>query len=170
MSIASSLSALQTAKTDIAAAITQKGGTVASGDGMSDFAADILGIPAGTFSKAELITYTPAAQVNVSSVSFPHTLGVVPDGFLAVAESGIATYAGSLVRATYLSTWGDTPLVMSRIYTQDNGDGTYSHYELSQRSPASKSSLTIDSVTLILNDTTFKFQAGKTYKIVIFKW
>lgn len=170
MSIASSLSALQTAKTDIAAAITQKGGTVASGDGMSDFAADILGIPAGAFSKAELITYTPAAQVNVSSVSFPHTLGVVPDGFLAVAESGIAASEGSLVWAIYVSTWGNTPLNITRIYLQDNGDGTYTAYQTLTKYSAAKSSLTIDSVTLILNDTTFKFQAGKTYKIVIFKW
>lgn len=47
MSISTSLTALQTAKTDIANAITAKGGTVAAGDGFSDFAADIGTITGG---------------------------------------------------------------------------------------------------------------------------
>lgn len=47
MSISTSLTALQTAKTDIAAAITAKGGTVGAGDGFSDFAADIGTITGG---------------------------------------------------------------------------------------------------------------------------
>lgn len=48
MSIATSLAALQQAKTDIAAAITNKGGTVNTGDGFADFAADIATISAGS--------------------------------------------------------------------------------------------------------------------------
>lgn len=48
MSIATSLTALQTAKSDIATAITAKGGTVNDGDGMSDFATDIATIPSGS--------------------------------------------------------------------------------------------------------------------------
>jgi hypothetical protein len=47
MSIATSLTALGTAKTDIAAAITAKGGTVNAGDGFSDFATDIGTISSG---------------------------------------------------------------------------------------------------------------------------
>jgi hypothetical protein len=47
MSIATSLTALATAKTDIAAAITAKGGTVNAGDGFSDFATDIGTISTG---------------------------------------------------------------------------------------------------------------------------
>lgn len=47
MSISISLTALQTAKTDIANAITAKGGTVNPGDGFSDFAADIGTITGG---------------------------------------------------------------------------------------------------------------------------
>lgn len=47
MSISSSLTALQAAKTNIAAAITAKGGTVNEGDGFADFAADIGTISGG---------------------------------------------------------------------------------------------------------------------------
>lgn len=41
------LDSLSDAKTNIAAAITNKGGTVASGDGFADFATDITSIPSG---------------------------------------------------------------------------------------------------------------------------
>src|SRR5574344_2154207 len=47
MSISDSLTALQTAKSDIATAITAKGGTVHEGDGFSDFATDIGTITGG---------------------------------------------------------------------------------------------------------------------------
>jgi len=47
MTIAQQISALQQDKTDIATAITNKGGTVNSGDGFDDFATDIATIPAG---------------------------------------------------------------------------------------------------------------------------
>jgi hypothetical protein len=47
MSISDSLAALQTAKSDIATAITAKGGTVNTGDGFSDFATDIGTITGG---------------------------------------------------------------------------------------------------------------------------
>lgn len=47
MSIADKIQRLQAAKTAIATAITNKGGTVASGDGYEDFATDIATIPSG---------------------------------------------------------------------------------------------------------------------------
>ena len=47
MSIATQISALQADKTAIANAITDKGGTVNSGDGFDDFATDIGTIPTG---------------------------------------------------------------------------------------------------------------------------
>lgn len=53
--IADNLSRLQTARTDIANAITTKGGAVTSGDGFEDFPAGILGIPVSTFEACELI-------------------------------------------------------------------------------------------------------------------
>ena len=46
--IAENLQRLQTARTNIATAITTKGGTVTSGDGFEDFATDIATIPAST--------------------------------------------------------------------------------------------------------------------------
>lgn len=46
--IADNLARLQTARTDIANAITTIGGTVTSGDGFEDFPAEILGIPVGS--------------------------------------------------------------------------------------------------------------------------
>ena len=47
MSIATQIQYLQQDKTDIANAITAKGGTVNSGDGFDDFANDIATIPSG---------------------------------------------------------------------------------------------------------------------------
>jgi len=60
MSIVSSLSALQTAHTDIAQAITRRGGIVAAGDGFSDYANAILSIaPDPTLvTAAEYISYS----------------------------------------------------------------------------------------------------------------
>lgn len=47
MTIATQIAALQQDKSDIASAITNKGGTVTAGDGFDDFATDIASIPAG---------------------------------------------------------------------------------------------------------------------------
>ena len=47
MSIADKITRLQTAKTNIANAITTKGGTVITGDGFEEFATDIASIPSG---------------------------------------------------------------------------------------------------------------------------
>jgi len=47
MSVSDKISRLNTAKTNIANAITAKGGTVQSGDGFEDFAAEITAIPSG---------------------------------------------------------------------------------------------------------------------------
>lgn len=67
MSIADKIQRLAAAKSEIASAISQKGGTVGSGDGFEDFAAEILGIPAGgvnigtktaTFTGATAATFT----------------------------------------------------------------------------------------------------------------
>jgi hypothetical protein len=49
--IAENLTKLQTARTNIANAITAKGGTVASGDGFEDFPSDIATIPSGGATK-----------------------------------------------------------------------------------------------------------------------
>lgn len=68
MSIASSITALQTAKTNIAAAITAKGGTVNAGDGMSDFAEDIATIPTGGSQKTQDIALSSTRIIPFVSV------------------------------------------------------------------------------------------------------
>lgn len=59
--IVQSLAALATAKSSIATAITNKGGTVNTGDGFSDFAAKIGTIPAGK--TVEVGTFTPSFDI-----------------------------------------------------------------------------------------------------------
>ena len=65
MSIATSLQALQKAKTDIANAITQMDGVVSSGDGFADFAACIGTIPQGS---------TAPVNFEIHRVNVPTTL------------------------------------------------------------------------------------------------
>ena len=65
MSIATSLQALQKAKTDIANAITQMDGVVGSGDGFADFAACIGTIPQGS---------TAPVNFEIHRVNVPTTL------------------------------------------------------------------------------------------------
>ena len=64
MSIATQISALQSDKTAIAAAITAKGGTVGAGDGFDDFAVDIATIPSGGTSFGDKL-----AEVNLGTLS-----------------------------------------------------------------------------------------------------
>jgi hypothetical protein len=67
--IAQNLQRLQTAKTDIANAITTMGGTVTSGDGFEDFPAEILGIPVGgevTIDRVYLTTSEPSSSYNIA--------------------------------------------------------------------------------------------------------
>ena len=66
MSIATALQALQTAKANIASAITQRGGTVNSGDGFADFAACIGTIPQGS-SEPSAPTNFEIHQVKIST-------------------------------------------------------------------------------------------------------
>lgn len=54
--IAQNLAALRQARSDIASAITTKGGTVAQGDGLSDFATDIGTIPSGVDTSSDTVT------------------------------------------------------------------------------------------------------------------
>ena len=70
--IAENLTKLQAARTNIASAITAKGGTVASGDGFEDFASDIGSIPAGS---------TAAKLTPVSTVSSPSELYIVEEEY-----------------------------------------------------------------------------------------
>ena len=98
MSIATSLSALTTAKTDISAAITAKGGIVNTGDGFSDFATDIATITGGSSG----VYTSPADWIDIDTIT---------DGNinLLVSDGSIATYAFicSTSTGTYHVDWGD---------------------------------------------------------------
>lgn len=85
--IAQSLTALSTAKNNIATAITNKGGTVNSGDGFSDFATDIGTIPAGVtlpscITKIAGGNFTPGSDTAANGYSITHNLGAVPLGLI----------------------------------------------------------------------------------------
>lgn len=81
MSIATSLAALQQAKTDIASAITNKGGTVNTGDGFADFAAAVTAIPAGTQVQTATGTLSMTA-ISGGGVSGHDYSGVIDVGFV----------------------------------------------------------------------------------------
>lgn len=67
MTIATQIAALQQDKSDIATAITNKGGTVNSGDGFDDFATDIATIPTG--GTIDSLTITPTTSQQTISAS-----------------------------------------------------------------------------------------------------
>ena len=77
MSIATQISALQTDKTNIASAITTKGGTVSSGDGFDNFASDILTIPTGGGGQT---------QTKSLSVTYNGSYTVLPDSGYTLSE------------------------------------------------------------------------------------
>jgi hypothetical protein len=121
MSIGSSLSALQTAKADIADAIEAKGGTVGAGDGFSDFATDIATIPEGGGDG-----YTrPADWLTVPTPDEDKIHLLVP-----VRGSGENKYAFSLVSEVYFYnesldlSWTE----YTGQFTVDWGDGTTENY------------------------------------------
>jgi hypothetical protein len=83
MSIATQISALQTDKTNIASAITNKGGTVNSGDGFDNFADDILTISASTPTQTKSVTITTNTTTTVQ-----------PDSGYALSEVTVVTNVG----------------------------------------------------------------------------
>lgn len=83
MSIATQISALQTDKNDIASAITNKGGTVNSGDGFDNFAADIMTISASTPTQTKSVTITTNTTTTVQ-----------PDSGYALSEVTVVTNVG----------------------------------------------------------------------------
>lgn len=83
MSIATQISALQTDQTNIANAITTKGGTVNSGDGFDNFAADILTISGSTPTQTKSVTITTNTTTTIQ-----------PDSGYALSEVSVVTNVG----------------------------------------------------------------------------
>ncbi len=110
MSIASELDRLQTAKSDIADAITSKGTTVPGGTKMDGFASLIAEIDMGVsfpetpsagdtplFAKLALWTMTGATYTNVGYTITIHKNGVYRFNYAVVCPAGTASCYGRLV-------------------------------------------------------------------------
>lgn len=127
--IAQNLARLQAAKTAIGAAITAKGGTVASGDGLEEFATDIGTIPSGgggggttpnavnfyDYDGTIVNSYSAADFAQLSAMpSNPTHAGLTAQGWnwsLADAKAYVTKYGRLNVGQTYITSDGKT-----RIY------------------------------------------------------
>lgn len=136
--IADNLARLQTARTDIANAITTMGGTVTSGDGFEEFPADIATIPSGDETK-NIQLPIPKSILNVPKFSnnwsqktwtgYTSFYGgrIWTDG-TDIYYNGLDTFQGILDKAT--STWSrktwtePDSLIGNYIWT----DGTNIYY------------------------------------------
>ena len=117
--IAENLQRLQTARTNIATAITTKGGTVTSGDGFEDFATEILNIPTGS---------TPdwVPDNSVPNIASGHGNSVWTDGTDIYYSAGANQYVLDKSTSTWSAkTWtGLTNFNASAVWT----DGTDIYY------------------------------------------
>ena len=107
MSVADQIQALQNDKTAIANAITAKGGTVNSGDGFDDFAADIATIPSG--STPISVDYTPGGTSLCTGIAKTQTFTVnklCKCAYLCVPKHG--QYYSTTVTKGWLSSGGTT--------------------------------------------------------------
>ena len=135
MSISDKITRLATAHDDIAAAIATKGGTVNTGDGFEDFAADIATIPQTGGTQPTLHAPTITRSGNKISVSNPSTNGNYAAGFkiydgdtyvdyrasqsqFYVTSLGVGSY--SLSVALYGTNFNDSPksnVINASVYT-----------------------------------------------------
>lgn len=108
MSIASSLAALQEAKADIVAAIRAKGGTVAAGDGMGDFAARILSLPERvSYDKNKNAAgYIDSSGAVINTTAFYVTEYLPVFGYASLHYSGITTPGVAPMSAFYSMSGG----------------------------------------------------------------
>lgn len=117
--IAENLQRLQTARTDIANAITTMGGTVAQGAGLEDFPSAILGIPSG----ATIIPLSRSGGDTNTKV-----YAVYYDGMLSVFGSDSKNFPfGSVVEYTFPSSLADLGVQnnLSGIAITKSSAGTY---------------------------------------------
>ena len=109
--ISQNLQRLQTAKTDIATAITTMGGTVSSGDGFEDFASDISTIPTSSGSAAFLYVETTSAIVTVKKAGVSLSQTAISNETLIFDISEFGTY-------TVVATDGNKTLTETVSITQ----------------------------------------------------
>lgn len=125
--IAENLQRLVDAKDDIAEAITAKGGTVASGDGLEEFAADIATIPSGggsgvskkdvnfhDYDGTVVASYTASEFAELTEMpANPTHEGLTAQGWnwsLADAKTYVATYSKLNIGQMYITSDGKTRL------------------------------------------------------------
>ena len=131
--IADNLLRLQTARTNIANAITTMGGTVATGDGFEDFPSEILALPVPTLEVCELIKSSGIAG-NVYGFNTPDRTIVAGVLYYVTSSNIVLTFPQ-----------GFTP-----SYTKSLS-ATYSvYYAYGYAAPYSLTSLTITNSTISL--------------------
>ena len=129
--IAENLTRLQNAKTAIGNAITAKGGTVSSGDGLEDFASDIATIPSGggggsqprkdvnfyDYDGTIVNSYTASEFANLSAMpSSPSHDGLTAQGWnwsLSDAKTYVASYGKLEIGQMYITSDGNTRLYIT---------------------------------------------------------
>lgn len=93
MSIADTIGLLQAAKTNIAQAIREKGGTVNAGDGFADFPADIRTIPTGA----------GRVQINIQAVATASAINLTLSDAVPVNLAVLVTIDGTTTTQTITS-------------------------------------------------------------------
>lgn len=185
--IATNLQRLVTAKSDIADAITVKGGTVNQGDGFEEFPADIASIPSGGGGAVNTVyvgttQYPPDSNGKVSLPAYPTSLpangGTASNvsGTVKVAHGGTGSTTASGARSnlglgsaatkssTSSVTSGSSSLVTSgAVYTE------LSNLPLQKVSDNNSSSSKTYSYTMKDSDFVADKGAG-TYLIFIITW
>lgn len=124
------------------------------------------------YSKVDSFTWTPGTNVTLSSVpTLSHSLGVKPDGYFIVSEnfgddweSSSAGIIGCIGTDTLVNDGYYRPFGYARTSTsQVRISGTIGRY-------SSTEIFKTDQIVIRADPGTAYFKAGKTYKVVIYKW
>lgn len=130
---------VKAAKTEIANAITAKGGTVGANDGLEEFAADISTIPSGGAGHTVIVTTIPNAEVTLTSLDNTYTGTADNLGSLRLEGVAIGTYT---VTATYDGA------------TSDSTSITITDHTVTENSFATLTISASDDTTITLTDGT----------------
>ena len=185
--IAENLTRLQNAKTAIGNAITAKGGTVASGDGLEEYAADIATIPSGGTVPAErkdvnfydydgtcVYSYTADEFAELSALpANPTHTGLTAQGWnwsLADAKAYVADYGMLDIGQMYITDDGKTRLYITltegrlKPYLGLTGNSVGTTVSIDWGDGSVAESVTLDTVTVY---TPHEYVSGGDYVITI---